>query len=132
MAGADSSLAGADSCAGADSLTAGVDSFAVVVSLAGADFDVCGACAGGRSAALGELVEELLLVEEDAPVRLLACPRALFALAAVAEPLFTADLPGKACAATSVSTPVMTTLPAINIRFTRPSLCRAASRVRVV
>jgi hypothetical protein len=27
---------------------------------------------------------------------------------------------------------VMTTLPAINIRFTRPSLCRAASRVRVV
>jgi hypothetical protein len=40
-------------------------------------------------------------------------------------------LPGKAWAATSVSTPVSATLPAINQRLVRVSLRRAASRAKV-
>jgi hypothetical protein len=76
-------------------------------------------------------VDESWLVEE-VPVCSLACPRSLFLPAAVAEPLFTTVLPGKACAATSVSTPVTRTLPAISIRLTRLNLCNAASRVLVV
>jgi hypothetical protein len=98
-------------------LAAGVDSCAVV-DPSEVDSDVVfGACAGGRSAALEELVEDPF-AEDDAPVRLLACPRALFVLAVVAEPLFTVVLPGNACAATSVSRPVTMTLLAINTRFT--------------
>lgn len=43
-----------------------------------------------------------------------------------------AVLPGKACAATSASTPVRATLPAISQRFMRLSLRRAASRLRLL
>jgi hypothetical protein len=144
------SVAWVDACAGADSVAC-VDSFAAselragadrslgVAVLAGVDSDAdvvdseaCGACAGGFNAAGEELVEESLLVEEDAPVCCFVCPRALFALAAVAEPLFTVALPGNACAATSVSRPVRTTLLASSTRFTRPNLRSAASRVLVV
>jgi hypothetical protein len=92
-----------------------------------------GACVGGWSVSGEELVdEEEWLVEVDVPVCLLACPRDLFVLAAVVEPLLVVVLPENACAATSVSRPVKTTLPAINTRLTRLSLCRAASRAPVV
>jgi hypothetical protein len=120
------SFAGVDSCAV-------VDSEACVDSVACVDSEVVrGACAGGWSALDEELVEELGFVEVVAPVRSPACPRALFTLAAVAEPLLTVVLPGNACAATSVRRPVTTTLLAINTRLTRLSLCKAASRVVVV
>jgi hypothetical protein len=77
---------------------------------------VFGASAGGCRG-LEELVEP--------PEEWLACECAeLFALV-VAAPMV---LPGNAWAATSVSTPVRVTLPAISQRLTRVSLRRAASR----
>jgi hypothetical protein len=111
--------AGADSC-GAD-CGAGSDSGAGSVlrgdscTVSGAAWVVVlGAVAGGVSGAGRARVDRL-----DG----WAAPR-LVALAALAF-----ALPGKACAATSESTPVRATLPAIIQRLMRASLRRAASRV---
>jgi hypothetical protein len=66
---------------------------------------------------------ELLL--EELPAGSPRCPLDVFALAGEMV------LPGKAWAATSVSTPVSATVPAINQRLRRVSLRRAASRAKV-
>jgi hypothetical protein len=66
---------------------------------------------------------ELLL--EELPAGSPCCPLDVFALADEMV------LPGKAWAATSVSTPVSATLPAISQRLVRVSLRRAASRAKV-
>lgn len=64
---------------------------------------------------------------EDAPEEWAACPLAAFVLA-----MCLTVLPGNALAATSVSTPVMTTLPATIHRLILCSSRSAASRVWVV
>jgi hypothetical protein len=112
---------GADSCAGevswegADSLPA-EDSWPVL-----GDEPDSGADCGGRR----EPVPDELLLEE-LPAGSPCCPLDVFAL--VDEMV----LPGKAWAATSVSTPVSATLPAISQRLVRASLRRAASRAKVL
>jgi hypothetical protein len=78
---------------------------------------VCGACKEPAPA-------ELLLEELPAGFR----PLDVFALAAEAEEIV---LPGNAWAATSASTPVSATLPAISQRLMRVSLRRAASRAKL-
>lgn len=82
-----------------------------------------GACAGARNV-LGDVVDRPLGAE------LVRCPGTR-CLGPVAWPAWTV-LPGRAWAATSVSTPVRVTLPAISQRLTRMSLRSAVSRAFVV
>jgi hypothetical protein len=77
---------------------------------------VCGGCK--------EPVPDELLLEEP-PVWCRSPPLDVFVLAAEAVGIV---LPGKAWAATSVSTPASVTLPASSQRLMRVSLRRAASR----
>jgi len=152
-AGADSPAAGDSRWAGAGSCWLGADSCGRAVSCAGVgswlgvdsgepeedsgeaedrppglaccEFvsgTVSGAVCGGCSV-LADPAEELLDEGVEGPV-----PERL---ALVAEPAASV-LPGKACAASSASTPVRVTLPAISQRLTRVSLRSAASRVCVL
>jgi hypothetical protein len=112
------SCAGADSCAGGDSRAgagsrAGSGSGAVVASCAGAwdsgeevgSLVACGACAGGCS---GLVVDVLEAPPGCTPERFAWLPEAALAV-----------LPGNACAAASANTPVRTTLPATSQRLIR-------------
>jgi hypothetical protein len=120
-AGADSWLGedswlGADSCLGADSRAEGDSPEAD--SCGGVDSDECldsgdrGACAGGWSVEPLEWTAWCL----EAPVALPLAPVLLLMV-----------LPGNACAATSASAPVSTTLLATSQRLMRESLRNAAS-----
>lgn len=111
-----------DSCAGVDSWL-GVDSFADPDSPEALD---CGAWAGGCRD-----LEELVEVPLDSLELRWEVESAERCAALDAVVAFTV-LPGKALAATAVSTPVRAVLPAISQRLERASLRRAASRVRVV
>jgi hypothetical protein len=71
-------------------------------------------------------------VEVPLPVRVLVAPVERGASRALVARVSLTVLPGKALAATAVSTPVSVALPAISQRLTRRSRRRAASREREV
>jgi hypothetical protein len=71
-------------------------------------------------------------VEVPLPVRVPVVPVELRALREVVARVSLSVLPGKALAATAVSTPVSVALPAISQRLARRSRRRAASREREV
>jgi hypothetical protein len=108
------SCPGAVSWEGADSRPP-EDSWPVL----GGELDSGAACGGCNEPPPAELLPEEL------PAWF---PLEVFALAAEAAEIV---LPGNAWAATSASTPVSATLPAISQRLTRVSLRRAASRAKV-
>ncbi len=112
----------ADSCAGADSLAAGASVLGAVSPVAVDFWMERGAWTGACRAACFEAWRVAVCVCDEDLLAPFVCP-------VLAEVL--AVLPGKALAATSVSTPVRATLPAISQRLTRPSLRRAASRMFV-
>jgi hypothetical protein len=84
----------------------------------------CGACAGALSVEVP--------VEVPLPVRVPVAPVELWALREDVARVSLSVLPGKALAATAVSTPVSVALPAISQRLARRSRRRAASREREV
>jgi hypothetical protein len=84
-----------------------------------------GADSGAAWGGAGELADPVEGLAEELPARSRACPPEVFVLAAEAVGTV---FPGKAWAATSASTAVPATLPAISQRFMRVSRRRAASR----
>jgi hypothetical protein len=105
------------------SLVEGEDSCAEDPSVAEEDPSLeldCGACAGAFS------------VEVPLPVRVPVAPAARWASREAVARVALSVLPGKALAATAVSTPVRVALPAISHRLARLSRRRAASREREV
>ncbi len=109
------------------SLVDGEDSCAEDPSVADEDPSVeldCGACAGALRVEVP--------VEVPLPVRVPAAPAEWWASREAVARVALSVLPGKALAATAVSTPVRVALPAISQRLARLSRRRAASRVREV